>query len=74
MKEIQDSSSPTAPRNDSFGEFFNRRLDAALSPSSRRRFRANVTNEAKRLLKIKDNVFPRALKAKRYMKTKELFL
>ena len=34
----------------------------------------NVPNEAERLLKIKDNVFPTAVKAKRYMKIKELVL
>jgi hypothetical protein len=33
----------------------------------------NVTNEAKRLLKTKGKWFPTAMKAKRYLKTKELF-
>jgi hypothetical protein len=33
-----------------------------------------LTNEAKRLLKIKDITFSRRREAKRYMKTKELFL
>jgi len=35
---------------------------------------AIFTNEAKRLLKTKDDVFPTAIKAKRYLKIKELFL
>ena len=33
---------------------------------------SNVTNEAKRLLKTKDLVFPAVAKAKRYLKTNEL--
>ncbi len=34
----------------------------------------NVPNEAKRLLKAKGKHFPTTIKAKRYLKTKELFL
>jgi hypothetical protein len=34
----------------------------------------NVPNEAKRLLKIKGNTFPTGRKAKRHLKTKDLFL
>jgi len=36
--------------------------------------KSDVTNEAKRFLKIKDHVFPAVFKAKRCLKIKELLL